>query len=66
MDVTIILLFSEFLFHLIFFACLRIKFLFSMFIFNCNFDFFLSVITNSQTECTMIYQKIVIQVGDDE
>ena len=46
-DVVIIWLFSEFLFHLFSFACWRMKILLSIF-FNCNFDFFLSVMTNKQ------------------
>ena len=39
---------------------------FNFFSFNCNFDFFLSVMTNNQTKCGIIYKKIAMQVGDDE
>ena len=35
---------------------------------NCNFDllFFLSVMTNNQTKCGIIYEKIAMREGDDE
>ena len=39
---------------------------FNFFSFNCNFDFFLPVMTNNQTKCGIIYKKIAMQVGDDE
>ena len=36
-----------------------------LFFFNCNFDF-LSMITNNQIKCGIIYEKIAMRVGDDE
>ena len=33
---------------------------------NCNFDFFLSVMTNNQTKCGITYEKISMRAGDDE
>ena len=61
-DAVIIWLFSEFLIHLIFFACWRFKFLLSFFF----FCIFLSVMTNNQTKCGIIYEKIVMRAGDDK
>ena len=64
-DAVIVWLFSEFLFHLFSFGWWKIKFLLSIF-FNCNSDFFLSVMANNQTKCGIIYEKIAMQAGDDE
>ena len=36
-----------------------------LFFFNFNFDF-LSMITNNQIKCGIIYEKIAMRVGDDE
>ena len=57
LDAKIIWMFSEFLFHLFSFACWRIKSLLSIFFFSLQFWFFLSVMTNNQTKCGIIYEK---------
>ena len=36
------------------------------FLFNCNFDFFLSAMTNNQTKCGITYEKIAMRADDDE
>ena len=42
---------------------------FNFFAFNCNFDFFsffLSAMTNNQTKCCIIYEKITMWADGDE
>ena len=63
---VIIWLFSEFSFHIFSFAYWRIKFLLLIFFFKFQFWVFLLVMPNNQTKCGIIYEKIVMQAGDDE
>ena len=44
----------------------ELSFCFQFCSFNCNFDFFLSVMTNNQTKYGIIYEKIAMWAGDDE
>ena len=40
---------------------------FHFFYFNCSFGlFFLSMMTNNQTKCDIIYKKLGMRAGDDE
>ena len=43
----------------------ELTFYFYFFPFNCNFDFLLAM-TNNEMKCSIIYEKIVMQAGDDE
>ena len=66
-DVVSIWLFSKFLFHLFSFACWRIKVLLSFFfLLIAVLIFLLSVMTNNQTKCGIIYEKNAMRAGDDE
>ena len=44
----------------------ELSFCFQYFSFSFNFDIFLSVATNNQTKCGIIYEKIAMRAGDDE
>ena len=64
-DAVIIGLFSEFYFICFLLHVEELSFCFQCFSFNCNLDF-LSVMTNNQTKCSIIYEKIAMRVGDGE
>ena len=42
----------------------ELSFSFQFLSFTFNFDFFLSIMTNNQTKCSVIYKKFAMQAGD--